>query len=190
MFDKIKVPLLKLKELITLKDCILLICSGKVLANSFPEQINNLPSGERQLVGTDTRSFTNITTANYTIPLTISNNKPVMVECVVHSGSIVTVSSSMSEDSAFLVGADGDIVNFDDIRGVLTLPKDVSGYRMYFPTMTRISQDLTEKYWFYTIQGVGTVYPMLSILSDGITITFVNNNVATFTGTVTFNIYQ
>lgn len=171
---------------------------GNLILNGAPTADNQAATkayvdgkaGGMQLVGTDTRSFTNITTANYTIPLTISNNKPVMLECVVHSGSTVTVSGSVPNDCAFLVEADGDIINFDDISGVLTLPKDVSGYRMYFPTMTRISQDLTEKYWFYTIQGVNKVYPKLLILSDGITITFANNRVATFTGTVTLNIYQ
>lgn len=157
------------------------------MANSFPEKINNLSSGGMQLIGTDTRSFTNISTAKYTIPVTLSNNKSVMVELVAHSGSTITTNHTPPESSTFSIN-DSAAISFEPFSGTLTLPEDVMGYKMYLPSRTSVYANLI-KHYFYTPPTPGTKNEMI-VLSDGITITYVINHETTFTGTVTINIYQ
>lgn len=171
--------------------------TGDLILNGAPTADNQAATkayvdgkaGGMQLVGTDTRSFTETTAEAYTLSPPIAPNKPVMVELIVHQGALLKVNASTPQDSAFWV-ADYDIINFDDIAyGTLTLP-EISGYRMFFPTMTRVSNNLTEQYYFYSIAGITEAHPVLNILSAGITVKFVINAGTYFTGTVTTNIYQ
>lgn len=72
------------------------------MANSFPEQINNITGG-LSLIGTDTRTFSEIADTNYDVNITMSGGKTLIVELIVHSGSIINTKTSYPEDSAFWI---------------------------------------------------------------------------------------
>lgn len=141
-----------------------------------------------QLVGTDTRSFSTITTANYDVPVTISGTKPIIVECIALAGSTAT-NTSYANSCSFRV-FNSDIITFKEVTGTVTYTKDVKGYKMFFPSATLVYPDLHEEYIFSAIQ----VYPVGSsvviTIKDSVNIIFIINQGLAFSGTVTINVYQ
>lgn len=170
--------------------------TGDLILNGAPTVDNQAATkayvdgkaGGMQLVGTDTRSFSGITAADYNVTAEISGSKPFMVEIIVRAGSAITVGGGSAQSCGLRV-FDGDTLIFPSMNGVVTLTTDVAGYKTFSPIETNIAQNFTETHYFSAVSRNSAAQSIVAI-TNYVNIKFVINYLTSLTGTITTNVYQ